>query len=334
MNRTLVAALIAAALTAAESIAQRIEVGVGGFQPLAQTQTQFSLPYLVLVTSGQSGGAQRCFDLAGPLVAFGGIGFVPNLLANGQLNRGRGTIGITPFTGLQCTGAALAFVPATPSFDDSTPRDVEFAMTFKGEIPPTTRSIRFEIRMATTSENPFQLCFREPWMTLIEGAPDLDPDIEVYAGALAITNFRAPDLTIRLQHRLRTGDSLPRGMSAVFIVYVMNHGTWVATDWTAELHLPAGWKREFGLLDCADFGFNNPHTHRGQPLPVGETVRLCTAFRPDGATTADAIAITFVADDSNPFNDRAFSSVFDVEPPRVAQPLEPPILPLGGGRRR
>ena len=332
MNRTLVAALIL--VTAAESVAQRIDVGVGGFQALAQTQTQFSPPYLVLITSGQAGGAQRCFDLAGPLVAFGGTGFVPNLL-NGQLNRGRGTIGITPFTGLQCKGTELPFVPAAPAFDDSTRRDVEFEMTFNGTIS-SALSIRFEIRMATTSANPFQLCFRAPWMTLIEGAPDLDPDIEVYAGGYGLVNPGVPgeQFIVQLEHRLRSGDWLPRGKMVVFIVYVVNHGTWFATGWTAQLHLPTGWKQVFELTDCVDFSGGNPPTHRGKPLAVGATVRLCAAFRPAGASTTEATVITAVAGDSNPSNDQAFGSIIDAEPPRIAQPLATPTLPLGGGRRR
>ena len=268
-------------------------------------------------------------------MAFGGIGFVPNRLANGQVNRGRGSIGITPFAGPQCTGAALVFMPATPAFDDSTPRDVEFAMTFNGAIPPATVSIRFEIRMATTSANSFQLCFRTPWMTLIEGAPDLDPDIEVYAGDYGLRESGVPgeQFVVSCITGLRTATGCPRGKLAVFIVYVVNRGAWVATAGRRSCTYPAVGNTSSGS-QTARTSPVRPADPSREPLPVGETVRLCAAFHPAGASSAEVTAITAVAGDSNPSNDQASSTVIEAEPPRIAQPLAPPILPLGSGRRR
>jgi hypothetical protein len=331
MNVRSIVTLLVASLLPLDAVAQRIDLGLNGFEPASDTQVQIQGSYLVLITSSQfSGGAYRCVDFQGP-ARFGGIGFVPSRLPNGQPNRGSGAIGVVPYLQPGCTGGALQQMTGSPPFYDSTPRDVEFAIASVGTVPATTKSVLFLVAMTTTSSQPFQFCFRGPWLEAT-GAPDLDPDVTIHIGSLVPTDPGKYSLGPEGQ-ALGQGDTLPRGRFLLMYVDVKNIGDGAANGWMAKVRHPEGWVFSGFPSNCSDFDSDGVHNATAA-LGPGETRRLCAALMPKKPAAAVRVsAETTVANDSNPANNFSSSDPFEVEAPRGADGLPPKLLNHLNGRR-
>jgi hypothetical protein len=319
--------------------AQRIDLGLTGFEAMLSSSVHVSGGWLVVMTgSPVLGGAGRCVEVPPSLNAFGGTGFVPSRLPNGQPNRGSGVIGLTLFDAPACGGTSLGSFQAGPSLNDSTPRDVEIPITFNGRVPAEARSGRFFIHIATSSANEFQLCFRDPWLQAETGAPDLAPQIDLWSADLGLRDPGGlrEEFIIDRRQPLWSGSTLKRGKFAVVTVTVKNHGTATATGWRAVVVPPNGWKKAlFYFADCSDFAGSGLVTHEGQPLGAGQSRTLCVAFTPgEGAASVQPWVQTYATNDSNPGNDRAVGPTLTVEPPRDTAPLPDLLLPRSGGRGR
>lgn len=335
MNVRLIVMLLIVSFHAPGAVAQRVDLPLDGFQPVADTQLQISPPWLVMMTTAMSaGGAYRCVDLRGP-ARFGGIGFIPSRLPNGQPNRGRGGIALVPYTETGCSGDELERLTASPMFDDSTPRDVEFPMIYTGAVPATAKSALFLVAATTTSAQSFQLCFRGGWVEQT-GAPDLVPDVTIHVGNLVTTDPGTPNQRYMLSPEgppMGQGDLLPRGRFLLMHVDVKNAGTASANPWTVTVRAPQGWQFSTLPSNCKDFDAAGVHKATS-PLAPGETRRLCAALMPNaGAAAVRVSAETSVTNDSNPGNDVSSSDFFEVEAPRGAAPLPPDVLNHLNGRR-
>ena len=322
---------VASLLLALDAFAQRTDLSINDFQPFSGTQKEIQGGYLVLITSStESRGAHRCVDLQGPL-RFGGIGFVPSRNRNGQPNHGAGRIALVPYTQPGCSGTELPRMDAPP-FGDSSPRDVDFPMVSTGDVPANAKSARFFISMIATSTQPFQFCFRSPWLEQT-GAPDLDPDVVLFVGNL----FPNPPGSFSLEpvgKRMVQGDTLPRGRLLMMYVDVKNVGTGAALSWMVTARIPQNWKFGTPASNCKDFNASGIHNATAA-LGPGEEKQLCATLMPNAPAAAVRVsAETSVANDANPANNSASSEFFEVEALRNAAPLPQNVLNHLDGRKK
>jgi hypothetical protein len=189
--------------------------------------------------------------------------------------------------------------------------------------------------MVPASAQPFQLCFRGPWVEQT-GAPDLDPDVTIHVGNLVPTGVGTPNQGFSLDAQgqpMKQGDTLPRGRFLLMYVDVRNAGTAPASGWTVIVRAQPGWKFSSLPSNCNHFSWAGIHS-AATPLGPGETRRFCAALMPNAAAAAVRVSgETLVANDSNPGNNLDSSEFFEVDAPRGAAPLPPEVLNYFNGRR-